>query len=189
MDARRLSTLNNNSLKTTTLLIVVGSLVILSACKEKQEPTDIIVPKQTQQAPAEPVAMQDNDYVDEIDWTGKRYLIEINRRSDKELPMVSNAQGAKYYDNRFTVTVRRSDGTTFFSREFTKNDFADNVDAQFLHNNALLGIVFEEAQDTGLLFAASIGDPDPLSDEYVPLIISLSRTGNLSIRRDTRPEN
>ena len=172
---------------TATLLTLLCAVLTMTACKEKKQSTEIIVTKQEQQQPAEPTAMHDSDFTEEIQWIGKTYTITISRRADSELPVVSDAQGVKYYDNRFTLSVNRNDGTTFYSHEFTKADFAGYVDAQYLSGNALLGLVYEEADGDNLLFAASVGEPDPMSDDYVPLVITLSRTGNLSIRRDTRP--
>ena len=47
----------------------------------------------------------------------------------------------------------------------------------------MLGVVFNKADGDNLLFAASIGSPDRLSDEYIPMIVTLSRMGNLSIKK------
>jgi hypothetical protein len=37
-----------------------------------------------------------------------------------------------------------------------------------------------------MYFAASIGSPDRLSDEYVPLVVKISRAGHASILKDTQ---
>ena len=51
---------------------------------------------------------------------------------------------------------------------------------------ALLGIVFDRAEGASLWFAASVGSPDKMSDEYVPLLLKISRGGGISIARDTQ---
>ena len=53
-------------------------------------------------------------------------------------------------------------------------------------DEALVGIVLDHAEGDHLRFAASVGSPDKLSDEYVPLKMTLSRTGGVSIARDTQ---
>ena len=46
---------------------------------------------------------------------------------------------------------------------------------------ALLGIVYVKAEGDYLYFAASVGSPDVTSDEYVPLVLKISRMGSISI--------
>ena len=35
-----------------------------------------------------------------------------------------------------------------------------------------------------MYFAASVGSPDKSSDEYVPLVVKISRFGDVSIKKD-----
>ena len=49
---------------------------------------------------------------------------------------------------------------------------------------ALLGIVFDKAEGNNLCFAASVGSPDITSDEYLPLVLRISRMGAVSISND-----
>ena len=49
---------------------------------------------------------------------------------------------------------------------------------------ALLGIVFDKAEGDNLCFAASVGSPDITSDEYLPLVLKISRMGAVSISKD-----
>ena len=37
-----------------------------------------------------------------------------------------------------------------------------------------------------LRFAASVGSPDRMSDEYEPLVVKISRMGAVSIAKDTK---
>ena len=50
----------------------------------------------------------------------------------------------------------------------------------------MLGIVFDRADGASLIFAASVGSPDKMSDEYVPLVMTISRGGTVSIAKDTQ---
>ena len=43
---------------------------------------------------------------------------------------------------------------------------------------------FDKVKDQTLIFAASVGRPQ--TDEYIPLILSLSKTGHLTVKQDTQ---
>lgn len=170
------------------ILVLLAASLLAMSCAEKRETKDIIVPKPVEEAPAGPRAMQDYTVSDSVRWCGKTYTVEICRRSDKDMQTVTSGAGGTYYDNRITVRVTRPDGTVFFNRDFTKSDFSRCVGEEYINGSALLGFVLEKAEGDYLQFAASVGDPDVLSDEYIPLLIRLSRTGEMSVERDTRLE-
>ena len=72
------------------------------------------------------------------------------------------------------------------NREFTKADFLPYLDNTYGKEGALLGIVLDRAEGDNLLFAASVGSPDKSSDEYLPLVMKISRMGNVTILRDVQ---
>ena len=39
-------------------------------------------------------------------------------------------------------------------------------------------------EGTDLVFAASVGNPDKSSDEYVPLVLKISKLGTVTITQD-----
>ena len=98
--------------------------------------------------------------------------------------MVEDETGQKFVDNVFKVTVSRSDGSIFFNRTFTKPFFAQYVNEDFRKTGILEGIVFDKADGDWLVFAASVGHPQ--TDEYMPLVMRLSRMGNLEVKLDTQ---
>lgn len=169
-----------------TLYILAFSTALLLSCKEKPQTTAIIATKQVKKAPAKPAKMQDINQEHKVEWLGNEYKVEIRRHTDTELPMVKDDAGSKYYDNMISLRVLRSDGTVFFSRDFRKTDFSGCYDAEYGERSALLGIVLEKAEGDYMYFAASVGSPDVLSDDYVPMIMTLSRMGDVSIKKDIR---
>lgn len=168
--------------------LLIASVVALSfvACGNKKQNNDIIAKKPAVKAPASPVKMQDYNHRESVNWLGQQYGITINRRADTSLPLVTDDGGGKYYDNRIEVRVTRPDGSVFFNRAFTKTDFAAQVGDDYIKKSALLGIVIDRVEGENVVLAASVGSPDVLSDEYVPLLITVSRTGGVSISKDTR---
>ena len=159
-------------------------LTLLSACGGKKKSEDIIAPKVEKVKPKPPVAMQ--EYTDErdVEWIGKIYHVAIHRHASDSLPMVKDEIGQKYKDNVFTLAVSRKDGSIFFSRSFTKKSLNSYLDDDFRNTGIFEGLVFDKVDGDWLVFAASVGHPQ--TDEYIPLVIRLSRMGELDIKRDVQ---
>lgn len=171
------------------LLFALSIAVFVAvSCGKKEQPTDIITHKESWKTPAKPVKMQDYNHSERVSWGGSDYTVSIGRRAENDSSLVTDDAGNRYHNNRITVRIVRSDGSEFFDRTFTKHDFAGVVGAGYLRKSALLGIVVDSVSDGRLRLAASVGSPDALSDEYVPMLITVSRTGSISIEKDTRPE-
>ena len=157
----------------------------VAACTSKPKSNDIIAKKPVKEAPKPTQTMGDYSQNRSAEWLGGTYTVSVERKADRQLPLAEDESGNKYYDNRITVSILRSDGSEFFKRAFTKADFTDYV-ADDYKDGGLLGIVFDHAEGESLCFAASVGSPDKMSDNYVPLILKVSRTGGVTIDKDTR---
>ena len=164
------------------LLAVMG--LTLVACSGKKKSNDIITERIEKVEPKAPVKMQ--EYTDErdVEWIGKQYHVAIHRQPGDSLPMVKDEYGQKYVDNMFTMAVLRQDGSVFFSRSLTKRSLAQFLDDDYRKTGVFEGLVFDRVDGDYLVFAASVGHPQ--SDEYIPLVLRLSRMGVLSIKRDTQ---
>ena len=119
----------------------------------------------------------------EVPWLGATYQVEVKRMSDATLDVVALEDGSKYFDNKISVRILRKDGSEFFKRVFTKADFLSYIDSGTKKHGALLGIVYVKAEGDWLFFAASVGSPDVTSDEYIPMVLKISRMGAVSISR------
>lgn len=158
----------------------------LLSCGEKKQNNDIIAPKPVEKKAALPTKMQGFNNEETVDWLGKRYVVKTSRQADTSMPMFSDDAGNKCYENKITVTVVRPDGTEFFSRTFTKSDFASYVDADYLKRSTMLGFAVYSVEGDNVVFSASVGSPDVLSDDFVPLVVTLSRMGGLTIKKDSQ---
>jgi hypothetical protein len=167
------------------LLILLAAAAMMTACQEKKQSTVIIAPKPEAPKPSGPVEMQDMNAQNEVEWIGKTYKVVVSRKVDRELPMVEVEPGKKAYDNRINLRILRPDGTEFFNRDFTKSAFAGCLDETTKDSGVLLGIVLDRAEGDDLIFAASVGSPDVLSDEFIPMVLTVTRMGEVSIQRDT----
>lgn len=154
----------------------------LVACHDKK-PAATVKRAPKVETPKGPMNMGDNIAKRDVAWLGSNYNVSVIRKADPGLPLASDGTH-DYYDNTITVNVDRTNGSQFFSRRFTKADFKAYVDDYYYKKGALLGIVFVGAQGNTLSFAASVGNPDKSSDEYVPLILKISNLGAVSIAKD-----
>ena len=166
------------------LLMFSAGILTLMSCKEKKN-TGVIITKKPVIV-AQRQIMKTGDYAQsrKVDWLGAVYTVETKRVADPSLPVIADGT-TKYYDNRITVRILRSDGSEFFNRTFTKTDFSSYVGKTYA-NGALVGIVLDRAEGDNLLFAASVGSPDKMSDEYIPLLMKVSRQGGITISKDTQ---
>ena len=112
----------------------------------------------------------------------------ISRSVDGDTPVFDDGTGTKYHDNKILLQVLRDDDTSFFERSFTKKSFSQYLEEKYLGSNTLLGLVFVKAEGDNLVFSVSVGSPDALSDEYVPLSLVLSRMGALTVKKDVHIE-
>ena len=168
------------------MVLAFGVLMGVVACKEKKQTDVIITTKPVPEAKKPTQKVGDYETTTPVDWVGSTYQVLVERKADESLPLADDGQGNKYYDNRITVKIIRKDGSEFFNRTFVKEDFSAYVDALYKKNSALLGIVLDRAEADYLVFAASVGSPDKMSDEYVPLVMKVSRFGDVKISKDTQ---
>ena len=171
-------------MKNVWLKVCLATVVVtLFACGNKKKSEDIIAQRVVKVEPKAPVKMQKNTDGLDVQWIGKTYHVSVHRQPADSLPMVKDETGQEYVDNIFTLAVSRQDGSVFFSRKFTKSDFANYVPEDFRRTGILEGLVFDKADGDWLVFAASVGRPQ--TDEYIPLVVKLSRMGTLEVRQDT----
>ena len=169
------------------IMAVVCLLGWVSSCKEKPNTGDIIVKNvQEEKAPVGTQSMSEFTWDKEIAWMGGTYKLSIHRYPDTSLPQAEDEQGHKYYDNKIQLKITRADGSTFFDRVFAKTDFSEYTNNAFGRTGALLGLAFDSADGGRLLFGASVGSPDAMSDEYIPMVVAVSSTGSVTITSDNR---
>ena len=170
--------------KALMIAMAAGLVLAMSGCGSKKKSDQIITQRVVKKAPQQPVKMQEYNDERDVPWIGKSYHVAINRMPSDSLPMVKDETGQKFVDNVFTLTVSREDGSVFFSRQFTKAFFTNYITDVYRKAGILEGIVFDKADGDWLEFAASVGLPQ--TDEYIPLVIRLSRMGELTVSQDTQ---
>lgn len=164
--------------------ILLAGLIAFGACKEKKESKNIITTKYVPKKPQPPIAMTAESKTKQVKWLNNSYTVQIDRAADDSLKQVKDDTGQPYFDNRVNVTVKRSDGSVFFKKSFTKASFSSYIDESFRKNGILAGIQYDEIEDNGLGFSVVVALPDAIDDVFVPLKLIIDREGTISISRD-----
>ena len=170
-------------MKKTKLLVLLMAGMLAASCGQKKQSKDIIVKRVEAPKPQEPIRMQEYKQTKDIQWLHKDYQVEVRRVADDSLRMVKDEDGQKFVDNRITIRVLRSDGSVFFNQTFTKAAFEKYLDDDYRETGILEGLVFDKVDGPQLVFAASVSHPQ--TDEYIPLVVTVSNFGTVGIRPDT----
>ena len=154
------------------------------SCSKKKKQDVIIAPKYEKPEPQGPIRTDNYKDSKPFKWQDRDYVCTIERIADDSLPMVKDETGQLFVDNRVKVVISRADGSVFFERVFTKTTFNSYIDKDFQQRGILEGFVFDKVEPNEVRFACSVSLPQ--SDEYIPLILAVTRNGNIAITKDTR---
>ena len=110
----------------------------------------------------------------DIKYKGKEYHSFISRTPNDSLPRVVSQMGNTYVDNQIVLRLTR--GT------FTKKQFESLIGDDFMAKSILEGIVYDKTTPEGIVYAASICYPQ--TDLYVPISITISPDGKISMKKE-----
>ena len=159
-----------------TLVYIVTCAVMLSviSCTSRNKGgDDVQVLMKDSTVISAPQRMQVSDTKVTITYKGREYRSSVVRRPDESLPVVTNEQGERFIDNSIALRITCG-GKQIVDKVFTKESFASLVDARFLKYAILEG--------QGIIYAASICYPQ--SDLYVPLRLTVSADGKISMAKE-----
>ena len=160
--------------------------LITTSCGKKKQHDDIIVQETEVPQPQAPIRMQDYKDVKDVQWLGKQYQVEVSRTACDSLAMVKDESGQQFVDNRIVLKVIRQDGSVFCTKTFTKSAFNACLDDDYRKTGILEGFVFDKAEGNHLFFAASVCHPQ--TDEYIPMVVTLSNFAEVGISKDQQME-
>ena len=143
-------------IKNTSLLLLCGLLSMSVVSCKKEKKTDNIITKIKPKTVSSrgPQQLSNFEYKKQVEWLGSSYTISIKRRAD---------------------------GTEFFKRTFQKNDFKAFTDNKYGREGAFIGFMFDKVEGEYLKFGASVGSPDPNSDEFIPIDVTINKMGTVKI--------
>lgn len=141
-------------------LLLLPLMVVVVACGGKKGASD----KESVLATMDSVdahglqRMQTSKSETDFKFKGKDYHSIVSRTPDESLPHIKNEMGDTYVDNKIVLRLWRGNEKVF-DKTFTKNDFSSVVDAKFLSNSILEGIVYDKDYIRKVVYAASVCYP------------------------------
>src|SRR3712207_2912859 len=96
-------------MKRNNILLLLLIVVFISSCSKKKETRTIITKIEYPKISKEPKAIGNETHRKSFTWDGVVHEVVITRSADKELAVVKDEDGQKYYDNAITFS---NDGTT-----------------------------------------------------------------------------
>ena len=117
----------------------------------------------------------------DIKYKGKEYHSFISRTPNDSLPRVVSQMGNTYVDNQILLRLTRG-YERILSKTFTKKQFASLIGEDFMAKSILEGIAYYKTTPEGFVYAASICYPQ--TDLYVPVSITISTEGKISMKKE-----
>ena len=126
--------------------------------------------------------MSDFNLDGDVEVDGRKYTYEFAFRSDESLPVVTNAEGFRYHDNRVKLLISQGQQVVY-EHTFTKESFRDLVPAKDYQRSVLAGFnrnYMKEGQHDRFYFVAVVGDPDENGDISHTIGIAVDTHGGMS---------
>lgn len=167
-----------------SVLSIFILLLFVCSCSKKKETNTIITKLETPKVIKKIQAVGDEENKKTFTWDNVNYSSNISRKADKDLPIVKDGDGNKYYDNVIELIVTSSTGE-LFRHQFRKTDFNSYIDTNYLKpsKSALMSISFSRIDGNRAVFVATIGSPDTMADEYMLVKIAITKSGSMSLSK------
>lgn len=157
------------------------------SCEQKEKIQKyIIVKEDTQTERKVDIVSSDEFNIDDvIEWNGRSYSYNLKKSVDKDLPIVKNNDGQKFYDNQIEINIKSDDGSTFYSHTFKKSSFEQYLPDSFIENGIMEGLAYDKIDESGRIkFIACIAYPQ--TDEYMLFSVLISKDKSITIGKDNR---
>ncbi len=166
------------------IVLFLASCMLIGCQQKEQQPKYIIVKDEPQtEKKVDIISSEGYTTNDIIEWHGHSYSYHIKKYADRDLPVVKNENGQKFYDNKIELEIKCDDGSTFFSRTFQKTSFEQYMPESFVAKGIMEGLVFDKTDENGCMkFVASVAYPQ--TDEYVLFSVLLTKDKNITIAKD-----
>ena len=166
------------------LLFLVFASLVLVGCKKQKESRHIVTTIEETTVTDEPKVIGDDKNHASFGWGDKVYTARWERVADKNV-IVTDGDGQKYYDNRISLSVEGPNGV-IFENTFAKDNFLSYINTDYIKpaHSALMSIAFSRiAKDGNAVFLATIGSPEPMSDEFMLVQIVIDKKGNMVLQK------
>lgn len=167
------------------LLAAIALLTLLfSSCQEKKDTRTIITKMEKPKVSAEIQSMPAEESEKRFEWGSVYYEAHLSRSADKQLPVVADADGNKYYDNAIALTIAGPSGNVV-EKVFRKEDFSDYINSNYIKpsRSVLANLLFTAVENGNAVFVATVGSPDVMDDEFMLVRVLISKSGTIRMER------
>lgn len=165
----------------TTLTIIAAGLMLTASCGEQKKAEQNAV-VQTEQVDDVIHALPNYAYTDSLMQGSHKVVYSITSEADTSLPVITDEDGSKYYDNRYCLEIVK-DGDMLFRRYLTKADFHSMLGSSFQKYGRMDGLRYNRTEDGKIYFNACVSLPD--SDMSCPFFVTIGPDGSYTITPDT----
>ena len=112
-------------MKRHIIIILCLLMVALVSCRQRtqKDPDNYVVESIKEDVISNEIhQLQTISSSSSADFKGRTYTMNVVRKADGTLPIVTDVQGLKYYDNTITLEIT-TDGRLFVNKIFNKNHF------------------------------------------------------------------
>ena len=163
-------------------IIGLWAVLCMISCQKKQSARDVAEYSPYEEIQTDQIhRMNDYDLQDTTRIGSHIYQYTIHREADDSLGIIEDDLGSKYADNFYQLDILR-DGSSFFSKRFTKKTFLSQLSADFRKYGLLDGFRFSHSQDAKLYFSVCVSYPD--SDMSSPFFLIIGPDGSFAIEKD-----
>lgn len=175
-------------MKTYTAIACGLLFGLFTACKDRGQSssTDETLKTASKDSVETIQKMNEYQYTDDIEWNGKPVTYLVERYAVDSLSSVKDDTGTEYADNVIYLTLKQGD-KKIFSKTFYKSSFKEYMEKDFYNHAILEGMAFDKVKDGNLCFAVSVSYP--MSDLYIPLLITIHPNGSFEIAKDLVLDN
>lgn len=175
-----------------SFIIVLLASIGFASCKQKVEtqPQEEVVLNVKKEVVKDTTPIADKEGIIEYKTTrnGHTYTIVVERKVDKEAPIVEDILGTFFYDNCVHVSVKQ-DGAAFYYHVFRKPDFDHMLSDEDRQYGTLAGMSLDEddKRNDRLSFFAQVCMPGMDGGLHAKVILSL-QTKKVSFEIDDTPD-
>ena len=179
-------------MKKKSIVIGLVASTLIVACKQQtaEQPVEEVVQVVTKEKVVvkEPVAEKEGKREYKVQLRGSEYAIVVQRKPNKEAPVVKDILDTPFYDNMVYVTVMK-DGVTYFDKVFQKADFDKLLSEEDRRYGTLSGMSLYEGEGRAdeLVFLAQVCMPGMDGGTHAKVRLSLQSRA-LTYELDDTPD-
>lgn len=172
----------NKSLTSIVSILLLTSMCACTGNTEKENDSDSTY---VEVDPATIIqSLEDYTLNGDIDVNGTKYTYYLTFETDKSLPVITNHEGYRYYDNKVELAIYKAKSNELvYDHTFTKESFKNLVPSGNFEHLSLVGFNFNYLMDDKhdrFYFIGVVGDPDDTSDIMYSIGIAITASGEIS---------